>query len=258
MVQTEKEAFWYDHLTPEQQSAYAELLANLDSSKLLLAGHDDRHTLLRFLKARQWNPQRAQQMYLDMAKWRQDTNVDKLYAEFEFEHKETLQSIYPHFYHKTDKFGRPLYIELLGKTYATKILELTDLDTMVKHHIKEWEVFEREILPACSKMANRKIISNAVIIDLSGLHIMNFNRAAQRIMKSVCKIDQDYYPEHLGQMFIVNAPFIFQSIWAVVSPMLEERTRRKIILLGGSYVDKVLSLIPKDNLPTVLGGDSEL
>ena len=32
---------------------------------------------------------------------------------------------YPHFYHMTDKFGRPLYIELLGHTDAAKILEHT-------------------------------------------------------------------------------------------------------------------------------------
>lgn len=43
---------------------------------------------------------------------------------------------------------------------------------------------------------------------------------------------QDYYPEHLGQMFIINTPFIFKTIWAMVNPMLEERTRKKIQVLG--------------------------
>jgi hypothetical protein len=43
---------------------------------------------------------------------------------------------------------------------------------------------------------------------------------------------QDFYPESLGVMFIINAPFIFKSIWAFVHPMLEERTRKKIHVLG--------------------------
>ncbi len=33
-------------------------------------------------------------------------------------------------------------------------------------------------------------------------------------------------------MFIINTPFIFKTIWAFVNPMLEDRTRRKIIVLG--------------------------
>lgn len=195
-------------------------------------------------------------MYCDMVKWRKEHNVDQLYQEFHFEHKEKLQAVYPHFYHKTDKYGRPLYIELLGKTYASKILEFTDMDTFIKYHIQCWEVFERDILPACSKAANRKIITNAVVIDLHGLHLTSFNFVAQRVLKAVAKIDQDYYPEHLGQMFIVNAPFIFKGIWAIVHPMLEERTRKKIMVLGHNYVDKVLQLVPTENLPCIVNGSS--
>ncbi len=47
----------------------------------------------------------------------------------------------------------------------------------------------------------------------------------------ICVV-QDYFPEHLGTMFIINAPMIFSAIWAVVNPLLEERTRKKIMVLG--------------------------
>ena len=33
-------------------------------------------------------------------------------------------------------------------------------------------------------------------------------------------------------MFIINTPFIFKTIWAFVNPMLEDRTRKKIHVLG--------------------------
>lgn len=33
-------------------------------------------------------------------------------------------------------------------------------------------------------------------------------------------------------MFIINTPFIFKTIWSFVNPMLEERTRKKIHVLG--------------------------
>jgi hypothetical protein len=43
---------------------------------------------------------------------------------------------------------------------------------------------------------------------------------------------QNYYPEHLGTMYIINTPLIFSAIWSVVTSMLEERTRKKITVLG--------------------------
>lgn len=32
---------------------------------------------------------------------------------------------------------------------------------------------------------------------------------------------QDYYPEHLGTMFVINTPLIFRGIWAAVQPLLQ-------------------------------------
>jgi hypothetical protein len=61
---------------------------------------------------------------------------------------------------------------------------------------------------------------------------MSFSLAAKRLLSTLSHIDQDYYPESLGVMFIINTPFIFQTIWSFVNPLLEERTRKKIHVLG--------------------------
>lgn len=68
---------------------------------------------------------------------------------------------------------------------------------------------------------------------------------------------QDYYCESLGQMFIINTPTIFRLVWAVVNPLLEERTRRKIVILGSDYLPTITQLIPLENLPECLGGTSK-
>ena len=41
---------------------------------------------------------------------------------------------------------------------------------------------------------------------------------------------QDYFPELLGKMLIVNAPKILSLCWDFVSPMLDERTKSKIVI----------------------------
>lgn len=57
-------------------------------------------------------------------------------------------------------------------------------------------------------------------------------------------------------MFIVNTPTVFRLIWAAVNPLLEERTRRKIVILGSDFLPTLTQMVPLDNLPTFLGGSS--
>ena len=49
------------------------------------------------------------------------------------------------------------------------------------------------------------------------------------------KIGQDYYPEMMGNMYIINAPMLFTGVWAVVKGFLDQRTRDKIKILGHKY-----------------------
>ncbi|GIL72327.1 hypothetical protein Vretimale_3992 [Volvox reticuliferus] len=257
-VQTETEAFWYLNLTSEQQAAYDKLLEHLKETRGLHKGHDDRFTLLRFLKARQWDVHRAAAMYQNMVKWRIEQHADHLYETFMFPEREEVLRYYPHFYHNTDKYGRPIYIELLGQTDPSKILEATTLDRLMHYHVCDVENLMRRILPACSVLAGRPIITKSVILDMKGVSMKTFGSAAQKILKTAITIDQDYYCETLGQMFIVNTPTVFRVIWAVVNPLLEERTRRKIVILGSDFLPTITQLVPLERLPTCLGGSSEV
>lgn len=68
------------------------------------------------------------------------------------------------------------------------------------------------------------------------------------------KIGQDYYPEIMGQMFIVNAPMLFTGVWAIVKGFLDEKTRKKISIKGGKYEKEILELVEPQNLPDFIGG----
>ena len=56
-------------------------------------------------------------------------------------------------------------------------------------------------------------------------------------------------------MFIVNAPFLFTGVWAVVKSFLDERTRNKIKICGSKYQKELLEVVEPDNLPDFLGGN---
>jgi len=55
-------------------------------------------------------------------------------------------------------------------------------------------------------------------------------------------------------MFILNAPFLFTGVWAIVKGFLDERTRNKIYIIGGKYEKEILALVDPENLPDFLSG----
>ncbi|KXZ42758.1 hypothetical protein GPECTOR_120g425 [Gonium pectorale] len=201
-------------------------------------------------------------MYKDMRAWRVENGVNGLFQSdpqgLAYPNTQQLLQVYPHFYFNTDKYGRPVYIELLGRTDAAALFATISVEDLIRYHIWTWERYLRQYLPACSKAAGRHICTTTVIIDLAGLSLLNFNSATQKLLTAFSKIDQDYYPEHLGTMFVINTPLIFRGIWAAVQPLLQERTRKKIIILGTDYLPELTKMVPIERLPTIFGGTAPL
>jgi hypothetical protein len=38
---------------------------------------------------------------------------------------------------------------------------------------------------------------------------------------------QDYYPERLGKLFIVHAPYMFMKVWKIIYPFIDDNTKYK-------------------------------
>ncbi|KAH7299879.1 hypothetical protein KP509_24G034600 [Ceratopteris richardii] len=220
----------------------------------LLAKNVSDADLLRFLRARSFDIGKATLMYEAMLEWRNKVDADKIIESFQFPERRAIKELYPHFHHKTDKFGRPIYIERLGHLQLDEILKITTMDRMLTYHIKEWEILINWKFPACSKKAGRQIMQSLTILDVKGVAMKAMNKQVRSFIQKISKIDQDYYPEYLGKMFIVNAPTAFKAVWAVIKPWLDKRTQRKIEVHGSNFTPKLLELVDSENLPEFLGG----
>ncbi len=45
---------------------------------------------------------------------------------------------------------------------------------------------------------------------------------------------------------IANAPWVFTGVWAIVKGWIDEKTRKKIQIIGGSYKKELLKDIDAD------------
>jgi hypothetical protein len=241
------------HLTVEQQHILDKFKKELEAAGYYDPKRHDDATLLRFLRARKFDLEKAKVMFINNEEWRKSFGVEDVVKNFDFKEKAEVDKYYPHFYHKTDKDGRPVYIEQLGKIDMKALNSITSQDRLLKHLVLEYEKFIHERLPACSAQIGHPVETLCTVLDLKNVGISSFYSVKDYIA-AAAKIGQDRYPECMGKFYIINAPFMFSTIWTLIKPWLDEVTVAKINILGDDYPQVLRTQVPEENLPAFLGG----
>lgn len=124
---------------------------------------------------------------------------------------------------------------------------------MLQNLVVEYEKVTDPRLPACSRKEGKLLETCCTIIDLKGVGITSAP-SVYGYVKQASSISQNYYPERLGKLYIINAPWGFSSVFSVVKGFLDPVTVQKIHVLGTSYQKELLDQVPAENLPENFGG----
>ncbi|KAL9234306.1 hypothetical protein vseg_009191 [Gypsophila vaccaria] len=226
----------------------------LISDELLPTRHDDYYMLLRFLKARKFDIEKAKQMWANMLQWRKEFGADTLLKDFKYHELDKVLKFCPQGFHCVDKDGRPVYIYQMGKVDAEKLMQVTTMERYLKYHVQDFEKCFAIKFPACSIAAQKHIDTTTSIVDVQGVGLKNIAKPARDLVIQLQKIDNDNYPETLHRMYIINAGSGFKLAWSTIKTLLDPHTTSKIHVLGQKYHSKLLEIIDKSQLPEFLGG----
>jgi len=195
-------------------------------------------------------------MLASAEKWRKDFKVDEIVKNFEFKEKEEVDKYYPQYYHKMDNAGSPLYIECVGNLNMEALRKVTSIERLLQRLVLEYEISITKRLPACSTAIGHPVEAFCTILDLGGVSLSNFYHVKDYI-SAAASIGQQRYPGTMAKYYIINAPWAFSAVWAMIKPWLDEVTVANIEIVGGGYKEVLLKQIPKENLPKEFGGECE-
>jgi hypothetical protein len=156
----------------------------------------------------------------------------------------------------TKQDGRPVYIEKLGKIDLNQMYKITTADRMLKNLVCEYEKLADPRLPACSRKAGKLLETCCTVMDLKGVGITSVP-SVYGYVKQASDISQNHYPERLGKLYLINAPWGFSSVFSAVKGFLDPVTVSKIHVLGSGYQKELLSQVPAENLPVEFGGSCQ-
>ena len=151
------------------------------------------------------------------------------------------------------KDGRPVYIEQLGGIDLNAMYKITTAERMLKNLAVEYERLADPRLPACSRKSGVLLETCCTVMDLKGVGLMKAPQVFGYV-KQASALSQNYYPERLGRLYLINAPWGFSNVWSVVKGWLDPVTVQKIHVLGSSFQKELLQQVPAENLPKEFGG----
>ena len=62
-----------------------------------------------------------------------------------------------------------------------------------------------------------------------------FNAKFKNIVKTMGRLSNEYIPEHLFKMVIINANFVFRGLYKIMKMWIDPNTRKRIFVYGNDF-----------------------
>jgi hypothetical protein len=157
-------------------------------------------------------------------------------------------------HHGFGKQGHPIYWEKTGKIQSqfTEVRKYFSNIQLLQYHIMSNEAMESRYEFA-SKKFNTHVHKGIVVFDMKHVTV-TLDMDSIWYIKQLLEVDQNFYPERLYKLFIINCPWYFPALYGIFKPFIDQRTRDKISVLGADFLPLMSEVIDLDNIPVEYGG----
>ncbi|KAG4439559.1 hypothetical protein IFR05_004958 [Cadophora sp. M221] len=246
-----------------QTKEFHDALANMSPESLRatfwsMVKHDHPDALLlRFLRARKWDVDKALVMMVSTMRWR-STEVhvdDDIMKNGELGSLDDANGSDPtkkkhgqdflaqmrlgkSFLHGLDKSGRPMCFVRV---------RLHKQGEQSEESLERYTVF---VIESARMILSPPVDTACVVFDMTGFSMANMDYAPVKFM---IKCFEANYPESLGVVLVHKAPWIFQGIWKIIRGWLDPVVASKVQFTNNN--DEMEQFVPKSQIIKELGGD---
>ncbi|KAI0487505.1 CRAL/TRIO domain-containing protein [Xylaria cf. heliscus] len=215
----------------------------------ILTEHPDA-LVVRFLRARNWDAEKAMAMLVSAVHWRVERNMAEVVIrdgesvamkeEMSADDKGLVAQYRSgkSYVRGTDRENRIIYV-IRVRLHDPQLQSGDAMETYVLHNIESLRILAKP--PPNDKFC--------LIFDMTGFGLKNMDF---HVVKFLISVFEARYPETLGVVLIHNAPFVFWGIWNMIKGWLDPVIASKINFTRKSA--DLLHFISEENLQTSFGG----
>ncbi|KAJ1955643.1 phosphatidylinositol transfer protein csr1 [Dipsacomyces acuminosporus] len=171
--------------------------------------------VLRFLRARKWDLDKAYKMAVAAVKWRIKEKVEEIIWYGDIMNDASLVWKGVSYAHGKDKLGQPI-------VWSTSCLHHQKDQSFVR--LRTYIIFIMETLRSVLAVSS-PVERVCLIMDLTDHSNSNMDWP---FVKMFLKFLESYYPECLGVCIIYNGPWWFSGVWKLISPLIDPVVASKI------------------------------
>ncbi|TKY73718.1 Random slug protein 5 [Spatholobus suberectus] len=195
----------------------------------------------RFLRARSLDVEKASAMFLKYMKWKRSFVPNGYISPSEIAEDIAQGKMYVQ---GIDKKGRPITVAFAAKHLQNK---------------NRGDGFKRYVVFALEKLCSRMPPGQEKFLAIADIKGWGYANSDIRGYMNALSILQDCYPERLGKLFIVHAPFMFMTVWKIIYPFIDDNTKKKIVFVENKKLKStLLEEIDESQLPDIYGGQMPL
>jgi len=215
--------------------------------------------LIRFLKACNYDVEKAFVKVVNYVNWRAENNVEAVVDQVNTDPiLHNLYNCWPARTHKKDRRGMPVLYEKIGPADVRGLFTaFPDTNYWIRNHILQHEATNKMIMEECPDVLRKPFQGIIFVEDLKGLNWRHWYTPALSVMKTVSHIDTEYYPLSVHRLYIINAPGVFTWMWKLVKPWLDPFTAASVHVLGPDFYKVLEQEIDPENIPHEYGGKCE-
>ncbi|CAR22880.1 Csr1p [Lachancea thermotolerans CBS 6340] len=204
--------------------------------------------ILRFLRARKWDTDKALGMIAHTLEWRlKEGHPDSIIRGGEqaaYQNNETG-------YIKNLELSKATQrgFDLHGRPIVLVRPRLHHSSDQTEEEMKKYCLL---IIEQARMFLKEPVDSATILFDLTGFSMSNMDYTPVQYLISCFEA---HYPECLGHLFIHKAPWIFPPIWNIIKNWLDPVVASKIVFTKNA--SDLAKYVPMKYIPSYLGGEDE-
>ena len=172
-------------------------------------------------------------------RWREEVGADRILDEV-LPHADAFHEHWPVSVHGPDDHGHPVVAERIADIRPEGLTARMNAAAVLRHRVQIMEALAH-LKRDERRRRGRGVHKHVWVVDLAGVGASAFVGDVRAFVMDLVRLCTDKYTDTLHSMWLLNTPYVFRAVWAVVSAALRTSTKEKIRAVAPSESRALLS-----------------